>query len=155
MNYNEHLAFYQVPRSKKTHDDWLYNEWYHGRAYQDEGEFYCVVTGEKISTVNVPRINCEKLKKYLEYELILEFDSPEECLKYFNTYDGQHFRTVEEMKEYQGPFGFGLDGKWYHISFDEALDVRGIPPLCKQIQSAESHGNKKAFFQNDRKERER
>lgn len=136
MNYNEYLAFYRVPRSKATHNDWLYHEWYHGRAYQYEGEFYSVVTGEKLSSVDVPQINRETLKEHLENELILEFASPEECLNYFNTYDGQHFQSVEEMKIYQGSYGFSLDEKWYHISFDEALDVWSMPPLYKQIQSA-------------------
>ena len=155
MNYDEYLAFYRLPRSKATHNDWLYNEWHHGRAYQHEGEFYSVGTGEKLSSVDVPQINYEKLKEYLENELIMEFTSPEECRQYFNTYDGQHFQTVEEMKLYQDPYGFGLDGKWYHISFDEALDVWDKPSLCKLIQIAKSTNNKKAFYQDEHKQQER
>lgn len=68
-------------------------------------------------------IDQEKLKAYLAADMIMEFHSDKECMQYFNTYDSQKFETVEEMKEYQGEYGFGLDGKWYHISFDEALDV--------------------------------
>lgn len=123
MNYNEYLAFYGLPCSMATHNDWLYNEWYHGRAYQHEGEFYSIVTGENLSSIDIPQINHKKLQSYLENELIMEFSSPEECLAYFNTYDGQKFETVEEMKAYQGSYGFGLNRKWYHISFNEALDV--------------------------------
>lgn len=69
-------------------------------------------------------IDIEKLGGYLKEEMILEFDSEKECMDYFNLYDGQNFNSVEEMKEYQGEYGFGLNGKWYHISFDEALNVR-------------------------------
>lgn len=84
-------------------------------------------------------IDRAKLAEYLEDELIIEFSSPGECLAYFNTYDGQHFQTIEEMKAYQGPYGFGLDGKWYHISFDEGLDVRvsaSKPSLESAISAA-------------------
>lgn len=68
-------------------------------------------------------IDIVKLQEYLKEEMIIEFNSEKECMDYFNLYDGQNFKSVEEMKEYQGVYGFGLDGKWYHISFDEALDV--------------------------------
>lgn len=70
------------------------------------------------------KINEEKLKQYLQEEKILEFDSAKECMEYFNVYDYQNFQTVEEMKEYQGEYGFGIGEKWYHIDFEEALDVR-------------------------------
>lgn len=70
------------------------------------------------------KINEEKLKQYLQEEKILEFGSAKECMEYFNTYDYQNFQAVEEMKEYQGEYGFGIGEKWYHIDFDEALDVR-------------------------------
>ncbi|MBQ8248127.1 MAG: hypothetical protein IJZ42_13445 [Lachnospiraceae bacterium] len=68
-------------------------------------------------------IDIVKLQEYLKEEMILEFNSEKECMDYFNLYDGQNFKSTKEMKEYQGMYGFGLDGKWYHISFDEALDV--------------------------------
>lgn len=86
-------------------------------------------------------IDIEKLGEYLKEEMILEFDSEKECMDYFNLYDGQNFNSVEEMKEYQGEYGFGLNGKWYHISFDEALDVREAAvkaPLAEQIKKAEA-----------------
>ena len=38
-------------------------------------------------------INIEKLNEYLKTEEILEFDSDEECLEYFNTYDYQRLTS--------------------------------------------------------------
>ena len=97
------------------------------------------------SVTDTSGINREKLTGYLENEMIMEFGSAEECLEYFNTYDSQAFQSVDEMKEYQGKYGFGIDEKWYHISFDEALDVWEKPSLSSQIQSgikraSQSHG---------------
>lgn len=97
-------------------------------------------------------IDPSKLKAYLEEDMILEFASATECMEYFNTYDSQRFRCVEEMKSFQGKYGFGIGEKWYHINFDEALDVYRQPSLEDRIQSASSraetgdsspsHGNK-------------
>ena len=73
----------------------------------------------------------DKISAYVEMEYLLEFDTPEDCMKYFNTYDCQNFKTVEEMKEYQDKYGFGYNGKWYHINIEEALDILdnlGIKP---------------------------
>lgn len=81
-------------------------------------------------------INRDKLRQYLEDEMILEFSSPEECMDYFNTCDSQHFRSVAEMKRYQGMFGFGLDGKWYHISFREALAVWEPLSFADKLENA-------------------
>ena len=68
-------------------------------------------------------INIEKLNEYLKSEEILEFDSDEECMEYFNTYDYQNFRSVEEMKSFQGEYGFNIGNKRYHINTENALDV--------------------------------
>lgn len=68
-------------------------------------------------------INQKKLKKYLKEERIIEFSSDEECMEYFNTCDGQNFININELKEYQGKYGFNLEGKRYHINYDDALDV--------------------------------
>lgn len=69
------------------------------------------------------KINMEKLEQYLKEDKILEFNSDKECMEYFNTYDYQDFITVEEMKLYQGRFGFNVGEKRYHINYEEALDV--------------------------------
>ena len=69
------------------------------------------------------KINMEKLAQYLKEDKILEFNSDNECMEYFNTYDYQDFTTVEEMKLYQGRFGFNVGEKRYHINYEEALDV--------------------------------
>ena len=68
-------------------------------------------------------INIEKLNEYLKSEEILEFDSDEECMEYFNTYDYQNFKSVEEMKSFQGEYGFNIGNKRYHINTENALDV--------------------------------
>ena len=68
-------------------------------------------------------INIEKLNEYIKSEEILEFDSDEECMEYFNTYDYQNFRSVEEMKAFQGKYGFNIGKKRYHINTEKALDV--------------------------------
>ena len=69
------------------------------------------------------RIDEKKLAQYLQEDKILEFNSDKECMEYFNTYDYQNFTTVEEMKQYQGRFGFNIGEKRYHINYEEALDV--------------------------------
>lgn len=68
-------------------------------------------------------INIEKLNKYLNTEEVLEFDSDKECIEYFNTYDYQDLKTVEEMKSFQGKYGFNIGKKRYHINTENALDV--------------------------------
>lgn len=68
-------------------------------------------------------INIEKLNEYITSEEILEFDSDEECMEYFNTYDYQDLKSVEEMKSFQGKYGFNIGKKRYHINTEEALDV--------------------------------
>ena len=68
-------------------------------------------------------INIEKLNEYLKSEEILEFNSDEECMEYFNTYDYQELKSVEEMKSYQGEYGFNIGKKRYHINTENALDV--------------------------------
>lgn len=93
-------------------------------------------------------INTDKLEEYLEEEMILEFESDTQCMEYFNTYDGQNFASVEELKEYQGEYGFGIDGKWYHISFDEALDVR-IPVKKKALDNVIDDAKSKVVADND------
>lgn len=68
-------------------------------------------------------INIKKLNEYLKSEEILEFDSDEECMEYFNTYDYQELKSVEEMKSFQGEYGFNIGKKRYHINTENALDV--------------------------------
>lgn len=49
MKYAEYLKFYGLADTEENREDWLYNEWHHGRAYMYEGEFYSTYTGKKIS----------------------------------------------------------------------------------------------------------
>lgn len=68
------------------------------------------------------KLDAQTIKQYVDEELILEFDSEEEAMEYFNIYDYQNFKSVDEMKEYQGEYGFGFNGKWYHINYDDVLE---------------------------------
>lgn len=105
-----------------------------------------------------PHIDMYKLKEYLDKDMIMEFESPEECRVYFNTYDYQHFNTVDEMKQYQGEYGFGVGEKWYHINFEEALDVRkpakGIS-LDHKISNASERAKQTAAAEKEIKANER
>lgn len=69
------------------------------------------------------QINMEKLLQYLADGYILEFESDRACLEYFNVYDFLNFKTIEEMKDFQGYYGFNIGKKRYHIDYDFALDV--------------------------------
>lgn len=73
--------------------------------------------------IDNPDIDKKKLLYYLKNDFIEEFASDIECMEYFNTYDYQDFKNVEEMKAYQGVYGFNIDEKRYHINYDCALDV--------------------------------
>lgn len=78
-------------------------------------------------------INSDLLKQYIAENMIQEFSSPEECMKYLNTYGGMQLQSTEEMKEVQKEYGFGIGDKWYHVSFQEALDVWILsPPLLNR-----------------------
>lgn len=68
-------------------------------------------------------INMKKLKQYIKEDKIVEFNSDKECMEYFNTYDYQGFLNVEEMKKFQGKYGFNIGEKRYHIDYEEALDI--------------------------------
>ena len=68
-------------------------------------------------------INLKKLNEYLKSEEILEFDSDKECMEYFNTYDYQNLKSVEEMKTFQDKYGFNIGKRRYHISTENALDA--------------------------------
>ena len=70
-------------------------------------------------------VRMKKLEQYIKEEKIMEFDSDIECMNWFNDYDFQNFKTIEDMKEYQEYFGFNIGEKRYHILYDEALDVYG------------------------------
>lgn len=69
------------------------------------------------------KINMKKLAQYLKEGKILEFNSDKECMEFFNTYDFQDFKTVEEMNTYQDKYRFNIGEKRYHVSCNEALDV--------------------------------
>ena len=49
MSYTAYLKFYKLADSKQTREDWLFNEWQHGRVYQYNGEFFSTTTTEKIN----------------------------------------------------------------------------------------------------------
>lgn len=49
MKYADYLKFYGLADTEESHEDWLYNEWHHGRAYMYEGEFFSTSTGDKLN----------------------------------------------------------------------------------------------------------
>lgn len=69
------------------------------------------------------KINMKKLSQYISTEDILEFNSDQECMDFFNIYDYQNLKSVKEMKIFQGKYGFNIGNKRYHIARDLALDV--------------------------------
>ena len=69
------------------------------------------------------QVDEDKLRQYIDENMILEFDTAVQCMEYLNLYDYQDFKNTEEMKEYQGEYGFSYNGKWYNIETDDALDV--------------------------------
>ena len=48
MKYNSYLKFYGLENTEENRENWLYNEWHHGRAYMYDGKFYSTETGEEI-----------------------------------------------------------------------------------------------------------
>ena len=69
------------------------------------------------------QVDTEKLRKYIDEGMILEFETSIACMEYLNLYDYQKFQNTEDMKAYQGEYGFEYNGKWYHVCTEEALDV--------------------------------
>lgn len=69
------------------------------------------------------KIKMDKLAQYIEEEKITVFDSDEECRQWHNNCDFQRFKTIEEMKKYEGIYGFNIGEKHYMINVDEALDI--------------------------------
>ena len=68
-------------------------------------------------------INIEKLTQYVADGSILEFESDQACLEYFNKHDFQNLKSIKEMNDMQGIYGFNLGEKRYHIDYNYALDV--------------------------------
>ena len=48
MTYTTYLKFYGLEKNKQTRENWLFNEWLHGRVYQYNGKFFSTTTGEEI-----------------------------------------------------------------------------------------------------------
>ena len=48
MKYADYLSFYNLEDTEENHENWLYNEWHHGRAYKYENKFFSTTTGEEI-----------------------------------------------------------------------------------------------------------
>lgn len=70
------------------------------------------------------KINLEKLNHYLKNGDILEFESDDECLEHFTVNDHQLLKTINELKRFQGKYGFNIGKRRYHINAIYALDVR-------------------------------
>lgn len=48
MTYPEYIKFYGLEETEATREDWIHNEWNHGRVYQHKGEFFSTTTGKKV-----------------------------------------------------------------------------------------------------------
>lgn len=48
MTYASYLKFYGLTESEATREDWLYNEWNHGRVYMYEGKFFSTANGKEV-----------------------------------------------------------------------------------------------------------
>lgn len=48
MTYKAYLVFYNLEANAETREDWLYNEWHHGRIYMQDGKFYSTETGKEV-----------------------------------------------------------------------------------------------------------
>ena len=48
MSYNAYLKYYNLKDTEENRENWLYNEWSHGRTYMHEGKFYSVETGKEV-----------------------------------------------------------------------------------------------------------
>lgn len=69
------------------------------------------------------KINMEKLENYVREDMIMEFESDEACKNWYNIYDFQDFKTVQDMLNYLGKYTFKVGDKRYAINTDDALDV--------------------------------
>ena len=72
-----------------------------------------------------------ELKKYIEEEMILEFEDFEEIKDYINfncPEVDEKVESVDDLKRILGKYGFSYEGKYYDIQFDEALKVRDYLP---------------------------
>ena len=48
MKYESYLKFYGLEDTEESREDWLHNEWSHGRVYRSSGKFYSVETGKEV-----------------------------------------------------------------------------------------------------------
>ena len=75
------------------------------------------------------KLDMEKFNRYLSDDnemnqpMICCFGTVEEAMRIYRVEDGLNFKSVQEMKDYCDKYYFIYKGKWYHIWFDEALDV--------------------------------
>lgn len=68
------------------------------------------------------KINLEKLNHYLKNGDILEFESDEECLKHFTFNDHQLLKTINELKKFQGKYGFNIG----NLKIFQILKIMGM-----------------------------
>lgn len=81
-----------------------------------------------------------KLKEYIKNEMIIEFNTLQEMLDYYN-YNcpeiEERVASFEDVKRVNGEeYVFKLNNKYYHINYDEALDIIKLLPssgTCEEI----------------------
>ena len=164
---NKPITLFLIPEINENQEDGYHLYIYHAAAtwknfYENRADYDLFVMPFELPqaifiAMNVPylfepkdklQIDMDKLQTYLNQDMIIEFGSIEECMDYFNIYDGQNFKSVNELKAFEQEYGFGIGEKWYHISFDEALDIYKRDKnksLNTMITNASDRTNEKLF----------
>lgn len=60
------------------------------------------------------------IEQLVKEDYLDEFNSLEEAREYFNVYDYQDFKTIDELLEYCDTYLFKYKNKYYFINYDEA-----------------------------------
>lgn len=95
------------------------------------------------------------LKKYIEEEMILEFEDFEEIKDYINLNCpevDEKVESIDDLKRILGEYGFSYEGKYYDIQFDEALKVRDYLPrgffeIPQKLKHTDTYDEFEAYFE--------
>ena len=104
-------------------------------------------------TQKFDKLNSE-LKRYVDEEMILEFEDFEEIRDYINLNCpevDEKVESVDDLKRILGEYGFCYNGKYYDIQFDEALAIRDFLPkghfkILSKVSYVESYEIFEAYF---------
>lgn len=106
---------------KRLSDDYTFIDWLKDVIEEIEQD--------QLDEVDNVKLDMEKFNRYLSDDnemcqpMIGCFGTIKEAMRRYKNDDGLRFKSVQEMKDYCDKYYFIYEGKWYHIWFDEALDV--------------------------------